>query len=96
MGFAMSESRLRELRQKYRLEGGKYEPKPDCKFCNGTGERTVKATGELTFCICLFVAPEMSDFAGESLGAVARGMKDKIPEIADRAVKLMQALTKKK
>jgi len=85
-------SRLQELRQKYHLEGGKYEPKPDCKFCKGTGERTIKTTGNLTFCICLFVAPEMSELAGTTLGAAARGMKDEIPDIADRAAKLMQIL----
>lgn len=71
-------SRLQELRAKYRLEGGKYEPKPDCKFCKGTGERLVKATGQQTFCICLYVAPELSDFAGESLGKVARDLESKL------------------
>lgn len=71
-------SRLQELREKYRLEGGKYEPNPNCKFCKGTGEKTVKRTGALTFCICLYVAPDLSDFAGDELGKIAKRMLDNL------------------
>lgn len=61
-------SKLQELKQKYTLgDGAKYEPKPDCKFCNGTGEKPSNR-----FCICLYVAPEFSDFAGESLAKTAK------------------------
>lgn len=69
---------LAELRTKYRLGGGKYEPNPNCKFCKGTGEKPVKSQNRLTFCICLFVAPDMSDFAGDGLAAVAKKMKSKL------------------
>lgn len=62
---------LRELQAKYNLTGGNYEPKPGCKFCHGTGEKKRK-DGKLTFCICLFVEPSLSDFAGDSLSALAK------------------------
>ena len=68
-------SRLSELRKKYKLEGGKYEPKPDCKFCGGTGERNLKHRDGKTFCICLFIDPSLSDFAGESLAATAKNLR---------------------
>ncbi len=67
---------LSELKQKYKLDLAKYEPNPDCKFCSGTGEKPIKSTGKLTFCICLFVAPDMSDFAGESLGKFAKKLRE--------------------
>lgn len=69
---------LAELKDKYKMEGGKYEPKPDCKFCKGTGERYIKKLDRTTFCICLFVAPDMSDFAGESLGATAKKLREQM------------------
>lgn len=65
-------SSLAELKKKYKLEGARHDPNPDCKFCKGTGERRVKSTGELTFCICLFVDHDMSDLAGDLLGEFAR------------------------
>lgn len=68
-------SRLAELREKYNLEGGKYEPKQGCKFCGGTGERKLKHRDGDTFCICLFVEPSLSDFAGESLAATAKKLR---------------------
>lgn len=71
-------SKLAELREKYKLEGGKYEPKADCKFCKGTGERFIKTLSRETFCICLFVAPDMSDFAGESLAKVAKNIREEL------------------
>lgn len=66
---------LADLRIKYSLEGGKYEPKPGCKFCGGSGERFIAKLNRLTFCICLFVSPEMSDFAGDSLANVAKQIR---------------------
>lgn len=71
-------SRLAELKLKYNMQGGKYEPNPSCKFCKGTGEKTLK-DGRLTFCICLFVSPDLSDFAGDSLAETARKILDELP-----------------
>lgn len=71
-------SKLEELRKKYNLQGGKYEPKPDCKFCKGTGERFIKKLNRETFCVCLFVAPELSDFAGDSLAATAKKIREEM------------------
>lgn len=69
---------LTELRAKYRLgAGAKYEPKPNCKFCGGAGERRCR-DGEERFCICLFVAPELSEFAGETLAKTARKIADEL------------------
>ena len=69
---------LAEMRQKYRLEGAKYEPNPECKFCQGAGERPLKHREGMTFCICLFVNHEMSDFAGDSLAATAKKLKSEL------------------
>lgn len=63
---------LQDLRSKYNFTGGSYEPKPDCKFCNGTGEKKLKCSDRHTFCICLFIDHEHSDFAGDSLGEAAK------------------------
>lgn len=66
-------SKLKSLREKYGFSGGNYEPKPDCKFCHGTGERQTRLG--LRFCICLFVEPDFSDVAGETLAATARKLR---------------------
>ena len=72
-------STLTELRAKYEFEGGKYEPKQDCKFCKGAGERMAKMTPpRMTFCICLFVDHELSEFAGDSLAATARKLREEM------------------
>lgn len=71
-------SRLAELRAKYGLEGGKYEPKPDCKFCGGTGERKLRHRDGGMFCICLFIEPSLSDFAGETLAATAKMLREEM------------------
>lgn len=75
--------KLVELREKYHFDGGNYEPKPDCDFCHGEGERTVLRTGEMTFCICLFVDHGFSTEAGHGLAKVARELRDELesPEL---------------
>ena len=65
---------LTKLREKYKFNGGSYEPKPDCKFCKGTGEKPLK-NGKLTFCICLYIEHDLSDFAGDSLAELAKKLK---------------------
>lgn len=70
---------MAELRAKYGIEGGKYEPKSDCKFCKGAGERMVKTNPpRMTFCICLYVDHELSEFAGDSLAATAKKLRDEM------------------
>lgn len=62
---------LSEIKAKYNMIGGNYDPNPACKFCNGSGEKIVKRTGKLTFCICLFVDHSASDDIGTLLGKFA-------------------------
>jgi len=63
---------LTELRTKYKLEDGNYEPNPNCKHCKGAGERPIKSRPhEMTFCICLFVDHAASDEIGSMLGQLA-------------------------
>lgn len=72
----MKMSTLALMREKYKFNGGNYDPNPQCKFCNGAGERLVKTDPpRMTFCICLYVAPDMSDFAGEMLGRTAKSIR---------------------
>ena len=73
-------STLSEIRVKYNLTGGKYDPNPACKHCRGTGERHVKKLNRDTFCICLFVAPEASDEMGDMLGSVAKQQLKQLEE----------------
>lgn len=63
---------LTELKNKYNLtDSAKFEPKSNCKFCTGTGERTIKSTNKLVFCICLFVDHSDSDWVGTELSSIA-------------------------
>lgn len=62
------------------MKGGKYEPKPDCKFCVGTGERKLKHRAGETFCICLYVEPSLSDFAGESIAETVNKLRTEMDE----------------
>lgn len=72
-------SKLEALRQKYGFEGGSYEPKSNCKFCHGTGERKTKSVlRPVTFCCCLFIEHSMSDFAGDSLAKLAADLKQEL------------------
>lgn len=65
-----------ELQAKYPdFTAIKYDPKPDCKFCKGTGERTLRDGDRKYPCICACVQHDLSDFAGETLGEVARKLK---------------------
>ena len=68
--------KLAELREKYHFDSGKYEPKPDCDFCHGEGERVVPKTGKMTFCICLFVDHNFSTEAGRGLANIVRELRD--------------------
>lgn len=76
---------LDDLRAKYGFDGGNHDPKPDCKFCSGTGERKVKRTGKDTFCICLFVDHHVSDMVGSTLGDVAKKELAKLDKLYKRA-----------
>jgi hypothetical protein len=68
--------KLEGLRAKYGLgDGAKYEPNPECSFCRGAGERDTKRG--LRFCICLYVAPEFSNLAGETLAATVKKLDGK-------------------
>lgn len=72
---------LADLKQKYGLEGGKYEPNPACKFCHGAGEKKIKSgrrKGELTFCVCLFVDHSASDEIGTMLSDFAKRKLDEM------------------
>ena len=72
---------LAALKEKYKLESAMYEPNPECKFCNGNGEKPVKRqTGELTFCICLFVESNFSDEIGGLLGSFAKRQLEEMHE----------------
>lgn len=70
---------LAELKSKYNLgDGAKHEPKADCRFCRGTGEKIVWRTGKLTFCICLFVDHDASDDVGEMLATTAKNIREQM------------------
>ena len=70
---------LEQLKIKYCLsDGAKNEPKADCRFCKGTGEKLVKRLNCLTFCICLFVDHEASDDIGQSLADFAKRQLEKL------------------
>lgn len=67
---------LVELKAKYQLgAGAKYEPYANCDFCHGTGERTSKS-GDVRFCICLFVDHVNSNWIGHSLSRVAKKLQE--------------------
>ena len=64
-------------------------PKPECKYCKGTGERTVKLHNDQQHvgpCICLFVEHEWVDLVQTVINqAIQKGkqyMKPNLDEIA--------------
>jgi len=60
---------LDELRAKYpSAESMKYEPKPDCEWCHGTGEATARR-GKRP-CICTYVDHQIAELVQESLNRV--------------------------
>lgn len=71
-------SSLADLKAKYKLgNGARYEPKPDCLYCKGTGERTAKDR-ETRFCLCLFISHDMSDMTAQMLATVAGAIRRKL------------------
>lgn len=48
-----------------------FPPKPDCRFCKGTGKRYIKKLDFETVCICLFVNHEHCEELGLALGRTA-------------------------
>lgn len=61
-----------ELQAKYpNFKAIKFDPKPDCKFCKGTGERPLPGL-RLAPCICACVDHSVSELAGDTLAKVAR------------------------
>ena len=51
---------------------GNHPPKPDCKFCQGTGKKYVKKLKIHAACICIFVDHEHCEELGKSLSEFAR------------------------
>lgn len=49
-----------------------HDPKSDCKFCGGTGERFIKKSDITTCCICIFVDHGWSEQLGTQIGEFAR------------------------
>lgn len=74
-----------ELKQKYCIESDNiHDPNPNCRFCNGPGEKVIKRgrrKDELIFCVCIFVHHSLSNMAGEMLSEFA---KSKLAEIESR------------
>lgn len=67
--------RLAELKLKHGCESARNEPKPDCRHCQGIGERPIRSgrrKGDMVPCICLFVDHKASDEIGTSLGQFAK------------------------
>lgn len=68
---------LEALRTKYQLgKGAKYEPDPQCKRCQGAGEHFSTAHKGLSFCACLFFAPEWREEALGLLAQAAHRLRD--------------------
>ena len=67
-----------ELQKKWpNFKAIKHDPKDNCKFCKGVGERGLR-DGRLVVCICACVGHEFSDIAGDALSKVARDGLEKL------------------
>jgi hypothetical protein len=65
------------LKEKY--PDANYDPKPDCRFCGGTGQREKKLNSILKkkfACICLYVDHEWCEEMGIELGKSAKELKE--------------------
>jgi len=67
--FKAAASRQDYLKQKYPTSN--FPPKPDCKFCGGTGERSLRS-GRKVACICLFVEHSAAEEVLETMSDLAR------------------------
>jgi hypothetical protein len=50
-------------------------PNPDCKFCNGTGEKWVEKHNQGYPCVCLFIDHQYSDELGTMLSETAKKIR---------------------
>ena len=55
---------------------GNHPPKPDCTFCNGTGQRYVKKHNRNYPCICLFVNHEHAEELGVLISKTAKKIRE--------------------
>jgi len=77
---------LSELKVKYGIDRAHYEPNPNCNRCHGEGEYLSKKTGEMHFCICLFIEPSFSNEAASILGNFAQKELKKMKEFQTTAL----------
>ena len=63
---------LQEWKEKHPSLTLKYEPKKDCKFCNGTGMKYVKKLDSYSACICNYVQHDFCEEAGKMLSDLAK------------------------
>jgi len=66
------------LRDKFPNVKFKRPPKPDCRFCKGTGIRFVKKQNRETFCICTFVSHDFCEEAGLLLAKTAKRLREEM------------------
>jgi hypothetical protein len=67
--------KLDKLKEKYPHHKIKYEPKSDCDYCSGTGERRVVAG--ITLCACTCVDHEHAEWFMGALHKIAiEGKRD--------------------
>lgn len=70
-------SDIESLKKKYLRS--KYPPDPECKFCNGNGERFIENVSLVDNkpigwkpCVCIFVSHDMAEVVGELLSQAAK------------------------
>lgn len=73
---------LGDLKKKYPDRPSmKFDPKPDCKYCHGTGERkTTNKDYPITVCICVYVDHGVCEEMQDALNKVAREETKKIEQ----------------